>query len=302
MQLSKIRVEITLRHWNMSSSVLVNNFVEPKNINIKIHIDFISKCLIYLGCIFGVHNISVLDITNKKVVWLLRCYYIIFNSFLIVIYLYTSHATVIILLLRFIDLFRFSLSTFLENVFHRRLYMFFEELNKFDDEIRENKFDTKSIYIIKMILVLIICLCLNFVAFSVVDNFLSVIYIWVLLTFDVMQLYYYGHLFSLILRRIKLITKYLKLSYLKPQSYLIFYSDFFQTNVVPKRKQKKYMSSRYYTLQKITNMYNKIIIIHDCLYSATKWQVSMFLHFKIVLTIKNNVEIKLYIIFSSYFC
>ena len=256
----------------MSSPVLVNNFVQPKNRNIKIRIDFISKFLIYLGCIFGVHQISILNITNKKIIWLLRCYYIILNLFLLVICLKSS-VTIIILSLKLIDLFRFSLSTFLENMFHRRLYMFFDELNTFDYEIRLNKSGTKFVYIIKMILVYALSLCLILVLSSPKDYFLSAILMWTLLTYDVLELYYYGHLFSLILQRIKLITKYLSLSCPKPQSDLIFYSNFSQKKKNSQKKQNKNFSSQYFNLEKIHNIYNKIIKIHACLYSATKWQV-----------------------------
>lgn len=252
----------------------VNNFVQKKNTNIenrKTKIDMVSKFIMFSECIFGIFRISIINITNNKIKMLMGCYYVVVLISMFYIYIRNFEVTAL-QIVYLIDLNSFCACSILGNLLHERVFKFYVELNKLDDEIEYKTSATKNIaYIVFLITVaFIICVLHFYQSYTLKDDFLASLFALLNATFHILELHYYGHLFCLLIPRIRLMENYLKLSCSKNQSDKSFYVNSSQEFDIYKTHQQKNPSKN---LLQLTRWYNKMILIHDCLNSAIKWQV-----------------------------
>ena len=199
----------------------------------------------------------------------MRCHYIFVNILFLYI-IFRVRTTQIIDYLRLVDFTYFSTCALLGNILHKRLYTFYDELNTFDFIFKYKKQITnKYLFIYLFTLFLLVSFIFVTRHFALEKYCLNDLYILSVVIFNILELHYHGHMFSLITPRLKFITKYIELLTPKSRSY-----GFVDTNSSNRHNPKnKTNLNPIITIQNVTNMYNKIIYIHDCIVGAIKWQV-----------------------------
>lgn len=267
-------------HRATSKTVLwINNFVqERRNVDEEkdgIKIDLISKCYIITEFLLGTIRLNYFDLKKKYYVIPLYCY----NLLLFMVMLYniirkyesTTFSNLILL-----DWFQYLICTVISISTSKKLRKFYKTLNEFDHEVGfVAKTSKESLYtIIQLIMTVINSFTLYFAS----QNLFEVHIFFNLLLIALVELHYQGHLFSLLIQRIKAMENCCKLAFLsnlpdKRQIKVINYEVRCNSienciTSVTKPKNKSHIK-----IQKLTHYYNKLIIAYDCLYEAVKWQV-----------------------------
>lgn len=157
-------------------------------------------------------------------------------------------------------------------VLHKRLLNFYLNLNKFDKKIGINatKFGIRqTVYnFLQLIVTLLLSATLYFIGIKYRHN-VSFVPIVPIKVFNCFELHYYGHLFSLMIPRLKSITDCMISSHPNIKSGETSTSS-------PNNEPEKNGIKPHLHNEKLMDFYNDIITVHDCLNEAIKWQVSVY--------------------------
>lgn len=236
----------------------------------------ISKVFIIACLILGVNRLPLIGITNTVCIIIFMFIYV---SFVCVIFFYIVIQWISKPLYEYIwlsviiaDYLQYLLCTILGCIFHKRLLNFYLNLNKFDTEIgvnvtkfgiRETVYNFLQLIVTVLQSVTLYCLGIQY------GIFVNLILIFPMKLLNCFEMHYYGHLFSLMIPRLKAISDCMKSSYLNIKSRKTSANspnEFGNNDVKPHLSMKKLM-----------DFYNDIIIAYDWLNEAIKWQVSMYI-------------------------
>lgn len=269
-------------HRATSKTVLwINNFVqERRNVDEEtngIKIDLISKCYIITELLLGTFRLNYLDMKKKCYVIPLYCYNLLL--FMVILYnIIIKYESTIFSNLILLDWFQYLICTVISISTSKKLRKFYKTLNKFDQEVGfVAKTSKESLYtIIQLIMTVIKSFTLYFASQNLIEvhNFFNVLII------ALVELHYQGHLFSLLIQRIKAMENCCKLAFLsnpnlpnKRQIKIINYEvrcNSIENCITPITKPK---NKSHIKIQKLPHHYNKLLIVYNCLYEAVKWQV-----------------------------
>lgn len=251
---------------------MFNNFFRKKSKEKRVEnkVDIISKIFAVLGICLGLNRLCFVGLKDKKLYSaLLACYSIIFY-FLIVYRVYYRFQFHILHILLLPNAIQCVLCATLSFIFREKLNDFYSELSSFDNE---NKFSPKasvqSVYnLVQYVFTVVFSVAISSLPENIGLTILYVIHLYAIRLLHSLEIHYFGHLISLLIPRLKLLSHNLKL--FCPYKHSCGDSLEFNIGNELTNHTKK---GEAMGLDKTMDSYGKIIEIYDLLYEAIKWQV-----------------------------
>ncbi|XP_064073643.1 uncharacterized protein LOC135193754 [Vanessa tameamea] len=256
----------------------INTYMNVAKIPI---LDVYSKIFIIIELILGTNRLLILGIKKKVYVLLLLTYSLSIHIVLLyfVVHKYNEYIFQLIVVADFIQ---YLMCNVLAFIFQEKFLNFYIELNKFDGDIGfivRKAGNRKSIQNYFQIFVTI---GLSFTFYGISNNFernnIPMLILLPMKFLHCFELHYYGHMFILIIPRIKLIINYIRFSYPNEKNCEHEETSGRDEKLNNFKKQiKKYSKI---DMKSLINYYNRIIIIFDYLYESIKWQVLILFYMK----------------------
>nr|WCC58005.1 gustatory receptor 20 [Papilio xuthus] len=199
-----------------SKIILVKNLQPNKNKTESPNIDLISKMFIIFLSFMGWNRCGVFKINNiiSKLIFI---YCIILNVTLCYVIFWPTN--IYLDCVKFVNIIGFTSCSLLSYMFTNNIYAFFEDINIFNLNINYNtKIGKSSIHNASFCVTYIMFVCITYIILILLDSSNLVLCLaFIHIVFNV-ELFYYGHLLSILLLRVQLLRKMLSTYFLDGNS------------------------------------------------------------------------------------
>jgi hypothetical protein len=244
-----------------SPSVKVNTLFKQ---NERPFIDGFSKFFVTLECFLGLNRLPLLINKWRFIVTTIVVLYSIFVIFLLI---YITRLHFVITFLMIVNFTKYIFCICFSFVTWKRMEKFYCELSRFDTEIGcrpktagDSIRNAVASGLFNIFIIIFDGLCYYYNRFF--DVFITIIPLHLIHS---LEMFFYGHLLSLITPRLRLINYYV-------ESALSVGKDITQPKI-NKLAFFKHKNSKNYEMTKLMDMYHIVIKAYDSLIDALKWQV-----------------------------
>lgn len=254
----------------------------------KEKVDSISRKFIFMQVPCGLFRLPILGIASKIQLSIMFGIKVLYNC-AIIYNLYFAVAFYSYGIAPICDTVEFVSCTLLGFVTYKELLKFYAKINRIDKDLQfcHNSQPKKEVSVhFVQILIIGITVTLNFwLVPECLDMFRTMPFLIPLKILHYLELNYYGHLFALLIPRLKLLTNKIKKScYIKED----------QKEKYHYRNDKLLIR---YDIGFLMDSYNRLLKAYDYLNKAIRWQVSKIIYYFYLILIR--IDCRLFYIFQS---